>query len=158
VVALTRRRFLGAAGALVGAAVVGGCGADEAGKAPPTDAEVLGGLLEIERAAGAAVMGSPAAELLARQDSRHAERLAALAGLAPPDQGSDAATDLETALARKQEAVFAYVDALPKLVDPAARVAVLQILGSEAAHLAALRRDAGHEPVQDPFAGFTEPA
>jgi hypothetical protein len=155
VVGLTRRGFLGVSAA---ALVLAGCGADEAGKEPASDADVLRGLLDVELAAGAAVIGSPVAELLVRQDMRHAERLAALAGIAVPDQRSDAAVDLATALARKQEAVFAYVDALPELADPAARVAVMQILGSEAGQLAALRDRAGAQPVPDAFAGVTEPA
>jgi hypothetical protein len=54
--------------------------------------------------------------------------------------------------------VFAYVAALPKLADPDARAAVMQILASEAEHLAALREGNGAEPVPDAFAGFTEPA
>jgi Ferritin-like domain len=149
----SRRGFLAAAGALLFA----GCGIDEAGKEPPSDAEVLTGLLPRELAAGGAVIGSPIAELLVRQDAQHARRLAALAG-APLGQRAPAAHDLATALARKQEAVFAYVQALPKLVDPDARVAVMQILASEAEHLAALRLAAGEPPVPDPFAGFLEPA
>ncbi len=149
-VALTRRGFL-----VASALVLAGCGVDEAGNAPPTDADVLAGLLETEVAAGAAVIGAPAAELLARQDARHAQRLAALAGVAPPDSRSDGAVDLATGLARKQEAVFAYVAALPKLADPGARVAVMQILASEAEHLSALRQGAGRPAVPDAFAGFT---
>ena len=31
----------------------------------------------------------------------------------------------------------------------------MQVAASEAAHMAALRLDAGEEPVQDAFAGFT---
>jgi hypothetical protein len=153
VVALTRRGFLGAAGALV----LAGCGVDEAGEAPPSDAQVIDGLLRTELAAGAAVIGSPVAELLARQDAQHARRLAALAG-APPEQRAPAAHDLAAALARKQDAVFAYVQALPKLADPDARVVVMEILASEAEHLAALRQAAGEQPVPDPFAGFLGPA
>jgi hypothetical protein len=53
--------------------------------------------------------------------------------------------------------VFAYVEALPRLADPGARVAVMQILASEAEHLAALREAAGQQPVPDAFAGFVEP-
>ena len=140
------------------AVVLGGCGVDEAGTAPPTDAEVLTGLLDTELAAGAAVIGSSVTELLVRQDARHAERLAALAGLAAPAPGSGDAVDLATGLARKQQAVFAYVAALPKLADPDTRVAVMQILASEAEHIAALREAAGQPPVPDPFAGFMEPA
>jgi Ferritin-like domain len=157
VVGLSRRELLGTAGALVGGVLVGGCGADEAGKEPPSDAEVLRGLLARELAAGAKVSGSPIAELLARQDAEHARRLAELAG-APLQQRAPAPHDLAAALARKQEAVFAYVQALPRLADPRARVAVMQILASEAEHLAALRQAAGEEPVRDAFAGFLEPA
>ena len=51
--------------------------------------------------------------------------------------------------------MFGYVDALPKLSDPELRVLVMQIAASEAAHIAALRLEAGDEPVQDAFAGFT---
>jgi Ferritin-like domain len=151
-----RRSFLGAAGALVGGALLAGCGADEAAKRPPSDAEVLTGLLPIELAAGGAVIGSPIAELLVREDAQHARRLAALAG-APAEQHTPGALDLDAALARKQQAVFAYVAALPKLVDPDTRVTVLQILASEAEHLAALRQAAGRKAVPDPFAGFGEP-
>jgi hypothetical protein len=153
----SRRRFLGAAGALVGGGLLGGCGADEAGKEPPSDAEVIGGLLPLELAAGGAVIGSPIAELLVRQDAQHARRLATLAG-ASLQQRAPTAHHLATALARKQEAVFAYVQALPKLADPDARVVVMQILASEAEQLAALRLAAGKQPVPDPFAGFLEPA
>jgi hypothetical protein len=154
VVDLSRRGFLAASAALV----LAGCGVDEAGQDPPSDAEVLTGLLEPELAAAAPVIGSPIAELLVRQDARHAQRLAELAGVAPPGSRSDAAVDLPTGLARKQQAVFAYVAALPRLADPAARVAVMQILASEAEHIAALREANGAEPVPDAFAGFTEAA
>ena len=138
--------------------MLGGCGVDAAGTAPPTDAEVLTGLLDTEVAAGAPVIDSPVTELLVRQDARHVERLASLAGVAAPGPASDTPVDLGEALARKQEAVFAYVAALPKLADPEARVAVMQLLASEAGHIAALRQAAGQAPVADPFAGFMEPA
>jgi Ferritin-like domain len=153
----SRRELLGSAGALVGGVLLSGCGVDEAGKEPPTDAQVIDGLLRTELAAGAAVIGSPLAELLVRQDAQHARRLAALARV-PLERRTPAAHDLAAALARKQEAVFAYVQALPKLADPGARVVVMQILASEAEHLAALRQAAGEQPVPDPFAGFLEPA
>jgi hypothetical protein len=153
-VVIDRRAFLRAAGALVGGALLGGCGAEEASKEPPTDVEVLEGLLERERAAGAAVIGVTGAELIARQDMLHARRLATLAGIDPT--GSTEAVDLRTALARKQEAVFAYVEALPRLADPEVRVVVMQLAASEAGHLAALRLATGENPVPDPFAGFTE--
>jgi hypothetical protein len=156
VVRLSRRRFLGrAAGALVGGALIGGCGVEEAGKSPPTDADVLEGLLRRELAAGAAVIGSPLAELIDRQDHQHAERLAALVGVELIQRGSQTAQDLSTALVRKQQAVYAYVEAVPRLVDAELRVVVMQLAASEAEHLAALRLAAGEEPVPDPFAGFT---
>jgi hypothetical protein len=153
VVALSRRRFLGAAGALVGA-LWAGCGRDAARERPPSDAEVLAGLLPREAAAAAAVGGLAGAAAIARQDAQHLERLAARAGVAPPT-GGDGGGDLDDALARKQEGVFSYVDALPQLSDPEARVLVMQLAASEAAHLAALRLAAGEDPVPDPFAGFT---
>jgi hypothetical protein len=156
-VVIDRRRFLGAAAALIGGALLGGCGADEAGEEPPPDAEVLGRLLRVELAAGGAVIGSPIAESLARQDAQHARRLATLAG-APMPERSAAPVHLDTALARKQQAVFAYVEALPKLAAADTRVTVMQVLASEAEQIAALRRAAGREPVPDPFAGFVGPA
>jgi hypothetical protein len=149
----SRRAFLGAAGTLI----LAGCGVEEAGKEPPTDADVLAGLLPVELAAGGAVIGSPMAELLARQDAQHARKLAELAGKTA-GRPEPAAIDLETALDRKQQAVFAYVEALPRLAGADARVTVMQILAGEAEQLAALRLAAGREPVPDAFAGFLEPA
>jgi hypothetical protein len=156
VVALSRRQFvLGTAGALVGGTLLGGCGVDEAGKAPPSDEDVLEGLLQRELAAGAAVIGVAGSELIAHQDALHARRLASAAGadIAP---GSTEAVELPEALTRKQQALFAYVEALPRLADPRLRVLVMQIAASESEHIAALRLESGEEPVPDPFAGFTE--
>jgi hypothetical protein len=157
VVALSRRRFLGAAWALLAGVLLGGCGADEAGRSPPSDAEVLEGLQRREQdIVAAAAEGSAAARAVRDQDRRHAARLAtelaALGGAAAPAAtGNDPSALLE----RKQQAVFAYVDALPELSDPDLRVLVMQIAASEAGHLAALRLAAGDEPVPDAFAGFT---
>lgn len=151
---VTRRRFLGAAGALAGA-LLAGCGRDAARERPPSDAEVLRGLLRRERAAGAAVAGLAGAAAIARQDERHAERLGALAGAGPLARPADRGADLTAALALKQEAVFAYVEALPRLADPDHRVLVMQLAASEAEHIAALRLDARRDPVPDAFAGFT---
>ena len=61
-------------------------------------------------------------------------------------------------LAAKQQALFAYVEALPELSDPELRVLVMTIAASEAEHLAALRLEAGGEPVPDAFAGYTAAA
>jgi hypothetical protein len=147
----SRRRFLGVAGALL----LAGCGRDAARERPPSDAEVLRGLLRRERAAGSAVAGLAGAAAIARQDERHAERLAALAGAGPLARRAEPGADLAAALARKQEAVFAYVEALPRLSDPDHRVLVMQLAASDAEHIAALRLDAGRDPVPDAFAGFT---
>lgn len=151
----TRRRFLGAAGALAGAFVTG-CGREAARERPPTDAELITGLLRRERAIGAAVAGVAGAAVVARQDELHAERLASLPGVAADGERFDRGGDLRAAMARKQEGVFAYIDALPRISDPDLRVLVMQIAASEAEHLAALRLAAGEEPVPDAFAGFTE--
>ena len=153
-VALSRRRFLGAAGALAGALLTG-CGRDAARERPPSDADVLAGLLRRELRTWEAVRGVTGAEAIARQDEEHVERLSALTGTAveleaPPRD------DPRAALARKQEGVFAYVEALPRLSDPDLRALVMQLAASDAEHLAALRLAAGEEPVPDAFAGFTE--
>jgi hypothetical protein len=145
VVGLSRRRFLGAAGVLAGAFWVG-CGRDEAREEPPSDAEVVAGLLRREAAAAGAV----AAVAVARQDAEHLRELAARAGVAAPAPGGDG-----DAPALKQEALFGYVAALPKLRDPELRVLVMQVLASEAEHIASLRLDAGDDPVPDAFAGYT---
>jgi hypothetical protein len=148
VVSLSRRRFLGAAGALAAGLWVG-CGRDEAREKPPSDAEVLSGLLEREQHTLSAVRGVAGGEAIARQDRQHVARLSALAGAAALDRSGG------TAIAVKQEGFFAYVEALPKLTDRDVRVLVMQIAASEAEHLAALRLDAGEEPVPDAFAGYT---
>ena len=152
---LSRRRFLGAAGALAGA-LLAGCGRDAAREQPPADAEVLAGLLRRELEGGAAVAGVAGAALIARQDRLHAERLAELSGSGTVAPRSGAGADLAEALELKQQGVFAYVAALPRLADPDRRVLAMQIAASEAEHLAALRLAAGDEPVPDAFAGFTE--
>jgi hypothetical protein len=155
VVSLTRRRFLGVAGVLAGA-LLSACGRDAARVRPPADAEVIAGLLRRELAAGAAVAGLAGEAAIARQDELHARRLAKHSGAAQATRGSSEATsDLSSALARKQDAVFAYVQALPRLEDPDLRVLVMQLAASEAEHLAALRLSSGAEPVPDAFAGFS---
>jgi hypothetical protein len=157
VVGLSRRRFLGAAGALAGA-LLAGCGRDEARKRPEPDADVLVELIGFEQRARAAARGVAGAETVIRQDRQHLARLSALTAVAALGRASPPRGDLQAALTRKQEAVFAYVDALPRLSDPDLRVLVMQIAASEAEHLALLRLAAGDEPVPDAFAGFTEAA
>ena len=143
---VSRRRFLGAAGALAGALWVG-CGRDDAREQPPSDAEVLAGVLRREAAAAGAAAG---VATIATQDREHLRELAARAGVEAPDPAAGG-----DALALKQAALFGYVAALPKLSDPALRVLVMQVVASEASHMAALRLAAGEEPVPDAFAGYT---
>ncbi len=147
-VRLSRRGLLGAA-ALAGGAWLAGCGSrgTPAGTRSPA-AAVRERVVAAELAAGAPVVGSRLADLIARQDVRHAARLGAGARRAA------GTADLASALARKQEAVFTYVQALPQLPDPAERVALMQVLASEAEQIAALRLEAGQDPVPDAFAGF----
>jgi hypothetical protein len=148
----TRRFLLGAAGALAGA-FWAGCGRDDAREEPPSGAEVIDDLLRPEAAAAGAVAGVAA---IAAQDRQHLRELAARAGGAAPEPGPGG-----DAVALKQEAVFAYVAALPRLADPELRVLVMQVLAGEAEHIAALRLRDGEDPVPDPFAGFSvaeEPA
>jgi hypothetical protein len=149
----SRRRFLGAGGALAAALWVG-CGRDDARRRPPSDAEVLSDLLRREQRTRGAVEGVAGADAIRRQDRLHAARLSALSGIAALDPRAASPDDLARALAVKQEGVFAYVEALPKLTDPDLRVLVMRIAASEAGHLAALRLADGGEPVPDAFAGY----
>ena len=151
---MTRREFLGAA--VAAGVFVSGC-AGEAEPALPPDADVLATLLVGERAAVAALAGVAAATAIRDQDRRHAARLrAALAGLGGAG-GAVPAPDPEDAGERKQQNVYDYVAALPRLADPDLRVMVMELLASEAEHLAALRIATGQDPVPDAFAGFTPP-
>jgi hypothetical protein len=143
----SRRRFLGAA-ALAGGAWLAGCGSrGRPVGVRPTETAVRARVVRAELAAGAPVAGSPLTAVVAREDARHAVRLGA--GARRPA----GTADLATALARKQEAVFTFVDALPQL-PPDERVALMQVLASEAGQIAALRLAAGQDPVPDAFAGF----
>jgi len=112
VVALSRRRFLGVAGALA-AGLVAGCGRTDAERPPEPDAKVLAGL---------------------------------------PRPGGGASEP------ERQQAVSAYVAALPLLAQPENRVAVMRMAAGQAGDIASARIAAGTEPVRDAFAGFTEPS
>ena len=100
---VVRRRRRGLLGAGVLAVARGSRAAARAasrcGARPPADA-VRARILRAELAAGAPVVGSPLAEVTARQDVRHAARRGAGA------RRASGTADLATALARKQEAVF----------------------------------------------------
>ncbi len=152
-VSLRRREFLGA---LAAGALLGGCAGDEDPAVAP-DADVLAPLLAGEQAAVAALAGLAGATAIRDQDRRHAARLrTVLAGLGDRRAGAPA-SDPEPAGQRKQQNVYDYVAALPRLADPDLRVMVMELLASEAEHLAALRLATGEDPVPDAFAGFTPP-
>jgi hypothetical protein len=163
---VNRREFLG--GAVLAAGVLAGGCAGEREPVIPGDAEVLAPLLAGEYAVLTAFGDDPAgvipgqdrrdaAGVIAGQDRGHVGRLReaiVAAGGNPP--GADGA-DPGTVLQRKQQNVFDYVAALPRLADADLRVLVMELLASEAEHLAALRLLAGQDPVPDAFAGFTPP-
>ena len=152
---VNRREFLG--GAIIAAgALVSGC-AGEAEPAVPPDAALLAPLLAGERAAVTALATVAGAAAVRDQDRRHAARLRSV--LAALGATADAPEpDPLPALERKQQNVYDYVAVLPQLADPDLRVLVMELAASEAEHLAALRLEAGDEPVvPDAFAGFTPP-
>ena len=149
-VSLRRREFLGA---IAGGLLIGGC-AGETEPAVPRDAEVLAPLLAGEYAALDA-LGDDPADLIAAADRGHVRRLRRAIVAAGGDPEAPAGDDPLPQLARKQQNVFDYAAALPRLSDPDLRVLVLQLAAEEAEHLAALRLAAGDEPVPDAFAGLT---
>jgi hypothetical protein len=163
---LTRRAFIGAAGASL-VAVAAGCGGeDSAAEASRADAALIGGMLARERAAaqrlrGLAARGGRGAEAIARartHDEAHARRLAAelrrLGGRRPaaaaPTAGA-ASAPLVAALAIKQDLYARYLEEMPLLRAAALRTLVVEIAVVEAEHVAALRDAAGAEALDDPF-------
>jgi hypothetical protein len=168
---LSRRRLL-EAGALAGAAVLlGACGAEDARPGPRAEARVLAGLLARERDAiaglGAAVetldgAAAASARRLLAHDRRHARALAgalAARGATPPPSRPAFSTPgggsapLPHALARKEAALAAYVQALGALGDPGLRVRLMEIAAAEAEHAAVLRMLLGRDPAPDAFGG-----
>jgi hypothetical protein len=150
VVSLRRREFLGA---IAGGLLIGGC-AGETEPAVPRDADVLAPLLAGEYAALDALGDDP----IAAADRRHVSRLRRAIAAAGGDPENPGGADPLPPLVRKQQNVFDYAAALPRLADPGLRVLVLELAAEEAEHLAALRLAAGDEPVPDAFAGLTSGA
>ena len=153
-VGLTRRGFLGVSAAVL----LAGCGVDEAAEEPPSDAEVLAGLLEPERAAGAAVIGSPVAELLARQDARHSSGWAPSRAYRRRRQEPTPRSTWPPGSRASRTPCSPTSPRCPSSLIPTRGSRVMQILASEAEHIAALRQGNGADPVPDAFAGFMEPA
>ena len=147
-VRLSRRGFLGAA--MLGGAWLAGCGS----RGEPVGARRPADEVRTRIAARGAGRGRARRRLPARRGHRPPGRAATPPGSARERAGASGTADLATALARKQEAVFTFVEALPQLPDPDERVALMQVLASEAEQIAALRLADGQEPVPDAFAGF----
>jgi hypothetical protein len=162
---LTRRAFIGAAGASL-IAVAAGCGGEDAApEAGRADAALIGGMLARERAAaqelrGLAARGGRGAEAIGRaraHDEAHARRLAAalrkLGGRTPATAapGAAATTPLVAALAIKEDLYARYLEEMPLLRAAALRRLVVEIAVVEAEHVAALRAAAGADPLDDPF-------
>ncbi|HWT25810.1 MAG TPA: twin-arginine translocation signal domain-containing protein [Solirubrobacteraceae bacterium] len=164
---LSRRRFL-EAGALTGAALLlGACGAEVALPSRRAEARVLAGLLARERAAiaglGAALEtleGARAAQVrgLLAHDRRHAAVLGeALRVRGTPPSAAPAARatgSLERALADKEAALAAYVQALGGIADAPLRVRLAETAAAEAEHAAVLRMLLGADPVPGAFGGI----
>jgi hypothetical protein len=163
---LTRRAFIGVAGASL-VAVAAGCGGEDStagvGRA---DAALLGAMLARERAAVeqlrelAARGGRGAAEIgRARvHDEAHARRLAAelrkLGGRTPAAATPGAAVATSPvlgALAIKQDLYARYLEEMPLLRTAALRSLVTEIAIVEAEHVAALRAASGAEPLDTAF-------
>jgi hypothetical protein len=162
---LTRRAFLGAAGATL-VAVAAGCGSDgSAAESTRADAVVLQGMLARERAAAqklrelAGEGGRGTQEILRARshDEAHARRLAAelrrLGGRTPAQAPprTRASAPVLAALEIKQDLYARYLDAIALLRAPALRALVVSIAVVEAEHVAALRAAAGADPLDDAF-------
>jgi hypothetical protein len=163
---LTRRAFIGVAGASL-VALAAGCGGDDApADAGRADVALLGAMLARERAAAEKLReldagGGRGAGAIGRaraHNEAHARRLAAelrkLGGRTPATTTPGAAavtTPLLAALASKQDLYARYLEEMPLLRTAALRSLVVEIAIVEAEHVAALRAASGADPLDDPF-------
>jgi bacterioferritin (cytochrome b1) len=163
---MTRRRLLQLAA--LGSAALAGCGGGGGGEReldPEADAALLNTLLELEHTAvavyAAAGLGG-AARRFGDHERQHAERLSRairrLGGspvapkpLADYERGFPALRTsrdaLRLAVDLENTAVAAYIDALPKLTDPALRATVAATLTVEAEHMSVLLGELGEPQV-----------
>ena len=170
---VSRRRFVVAAAPAV---LLAGCGAGAGEDVPEPktlrvtsvqgDIELLQGAIGRERAELALyeALDHDLAGRFAEVEREHVERLTAvLADLeAAPGPAQDAGArraGADAALEIEGEAIAFWLDALPKLYDPATRSLAAGILAAEAEQLAALRLALGRDPLTDPFVyGWTRHA
>lgn len=178
---LSRRNLLGLSAAAVAgpsAALLAGCGDDEdTGPSPEAELRALNGVLALELGsiavygAGARLLtGSAleASELFAEQEREHADALEeAIEGLggtpASPltdeayreaiglDRLRDADDFLHFAVDLENGQVALAGAALPKLGSPELRTTVIEIVATEAEHLAVLLGELGEPQVPDSF-------
>jgi hypothetical protein len=163
---LTRRAFIGVAGASLVAVAAGCGGAASPADAGRADAALIGAMLARERAAAEklrelAAAGGRGAAAIARareHDEAHARRLAAelrkLGGRTPAAATPGAAagsTPVLSALAVKQDLYARYLEEMPLLRTAALRSLVTEIAIVEAEHVAALRAASGADPLDDLF-------
>jgi hypothetical protein len=181
VVAVRRRAFLRAAGATLAggsALVAAACGSDDESNpdggdqsVAAADAGVLNGVLELENqmvaayAAGSALLRGEDLKLARRilaQERAHADALAQEVrrlGFKPAaSKGAyefpalrSAAAVMRYADALENQAIAAYIDALPKLTSPGLKGTVAAILTNEAEHLASLALVAGRSAAPKAF-------
>jgi rubrerythrin len=181
VVAVRRRAFLRAAGATLAggsALVVAACGDDEESNpdagdesVAAADAGVLNGALALENqivaayAAGSALLRGEDLKLARRilaQERAHADALTQEVrrlGFKPAASKSaydfpklrNAADVMRYADELENQAIAAYIDALPKLTSPGLKGTVAAILTNEAEHLASLALVAGRTSAPDAF-------
>jgi rubrerythrin len=175
----TRRRFIRAWGAgAAGAALLGGCADDrsnlvESGpdESDAADVELLNVAVDLEHRAVAAykaVAGTAsgaalrAIKLVLEQEQEHVDGLAAairdLGGTPNRARHSyelprwrSQAQALRFAIALEDDAIAAYIDALPKLTDRDLRATATSILTNEAEHIALLRGALGEPQVPAAF-------
>jgi Ferritin-like domain len=153
--------LVGGAGALLT-----GCGASRDGEDaaaprepdPAADAEVLGGLLQLEQQAVALYRGQPGElfRTLEAHERRHAARLEEAIrrrGARPQRAGwmSEGGSPLDLARRVEETQVAAYREALPQITDGALRGVLATIVAAEAAHLAAVRAALDRPPAPDAF-------
>jgi hypothetical protein len=157
---ISRRALLGA-GLAGGAALVAGCGADEAPAAPAS--EVLARQLAAAQGVVAAY-GSlstpaevPALARRARGREQQLESAVSAAGGTPPAASSAAAApSVERALAAQRAALAAHVAAIGAIRAPATLELLTGLVVDSAADEAALAALLGRDPLANPFPG--EPA
>lgn len=176
--ALSRRRFIAVSATAGSALALAGCSDEAPGpvavgpnESDAADVEILNAALDLEwravaayKAAAGLLSGAAlrSAKLLLEHEQEHVDGLAAairdLGGTPNRAQRSYELPRLRTqpqalrfAIALEQDAIAAYIDALPKLSDPDLRATAASIATAEAEHVALLRIALGQSPLREAF-------